>query len=116
MRRSGGGNGLPPYNVAKETKIAGEVTGTETSQMPSGAAFLVLNLSVDRKPLHVLLAPDGWAKEKGIAFAAGTKVEATGIADGMHFKGDPAMMARQIKVGAKTIALRSADGTPEWEK
>lgn len=117
MRRSGGSNnGLPPYNLSKETTLTGQITGTESSAMQAGPAFLVLNLTVDNKPLRVLLGPEGWVKEKGAAFTAGAKVEATGVADGMHYKGDAAMVARQIKVAGKLLVLRDADGAPMWEK
>lgn len=113
-RRSGPGPDLPPYNVANETKIVGVVTGTEATATPT--PLLVLNLAVDGKPMHVFVAPASWAKAHGIAFTKGATAEATGVADGMHYRGEPAMMARQIKVGAKVFAVRSADGTPGWEK
>ncbi len=115
MRR-GGGDGLPPYNTAKETTVTGDITGTEVSAMPNGPEFLVLNVTANGQTLRVLVAPQDWLKEKGIAFTVGTRIEATGVGEGMHYKGDAAMMARQLKVGAKTIAVRAADGTPAWEK
>jgi hypothetical protein len=116
MRRSGGGNEMPPYDLGKETKVIGEVTGTETAQMPSGVTFAILNLTINGAPLHLMLGPDEWVRAKGVTFAVGTKVEATGTSDGMHYKGDAAMMARQVRAGARVLELRDAKGLPEWEK
>jgi len=115
MRR-GGGNGLPPYNLAKEVTVSGSVTGTEASPMMQGPAFLVANVTVDGQTMHLLVAPEDWAKAQGITFAKGATIAATGVSDGMHFKGDAAMVVRQVEIGAKTMAVRAADGSPLWEK
>jgi hypothetical protein len=116
MRRSGGGNGMPPYDIAKETKVVGEVTGAETVRMPSGITFAILNLAVNGAPMHLMLGPDEWVRAKAVTFAVGTKVEATGTSDGMHYKGDAAMMTRQVRAGTRVLELRDAKGIPEWEK
>jgi hypothetical protein len=115
-RSGGGGNGLPPYNVAKERHVTGEVTGTGTTEMQDGSSMAVLNLKVDGGAFHVLLGPAGWVKAQGITFATGTSVVATGMADGLKVMGEPAMIVREIKAGTKTVALRDATGTPAWEK
>jgi hypothetical protein len=115
MRRAGG-NGLPPYNVAKESTITGQITGSELSPMPQGPSWLVLNVTVDGQAMHLFVGPEDWAREKGLAVAKGATIEATGVSDGMHFKGDAAMVVRQVKIGAKTMAVRAADGSPLWEK
>lgn len=115
-RRSGGGSGLPPYDVSKEITVSGVLTGTEEIPTQTGTQMTVLILSVNNAPMHVMLAPEGWIKMQKISVDTGAKVEATGLSGGFKIKGDAAMLARQLKVGGKVIALRDAKGAPLWEK
>ena len=115
-RRQGGGDGsgLPPYNLTTEVTVSGKVASTGTTPTMAGAALATVTLTVDGGPLHVLLAPPDFMTKQAFAIAAGATVQVTGM-PGLRLDGEPAMIARTLKIGAKTLTLRDATGKPAWK-
>jgi hypothetical protein len=117
MRRGGPADGLPPYNKARETSVSGHVTGLDTSGGPSGEPGLfVVNVTVQGQPFRLLLGPEPWVKSRKFTVTPGTHLTAVGVAQGLKFKGDPAMMVRQVTIGTQTFTCRDDAGTPLWEQ
>jgi hypothetical protein len=113
-RQGGGGSGLPPYNTATEVTLSGKVASNGSSPTMSGQEFAMVTVTVDAGPLHVLLAPMDFMKKQGFTMADGAAVQITGM-PGLRFQGEPAMLARQVKTGSRTLTLRDASGRPAWE-
>jgi hypothetical protein len=115
-RRQGGGNGsgLPPYNLSTEVTVSGKVASTETAPTMSGGEMATVTVTVDGGPIHVLLAPPDFIKKQAFAIAANAPIQITGM-PGLRLNGEPAMIARTLKIGTRTMTLRDATGKPAWE-
>jgi hypothetical protein len=113
-RRTGGGPAAaPPYDLAAEKVVIGKIVGTDTLAPPDREPVMYLTITADNAPLNVILGPAEWVKKQGFTFTPGAAAEVTG-ATGFRLNG-PAMLARSVKVGAKTLALRDAKGKPMWD-
>jgi hypothetical protein len=110
-RRQGG---PPPYDLSGEKTISGTVVGTDTLTPPDRPPMMYLTVTVDGSRLQIILAPQEWMKKQKFDFKAGSAVEITGV-PGYRLNADPAMMARKVKSGGRTLELRDADGKPRWE-
>lgn len=109
-RRAGG----PPYNVANEVTVSGTVVGVETFTPPDGVARGVLNLTVEGKPLAILLGPQEWFAAQRFSVEKGASVQVTGLT-GARLNSMPAMTPRVVKVGTRTLTIRNEKGVPMWE-
>jgi hypothetical protein len=107
--------GPPPYDVTSERTVAGTVVGTATISPAPDRQMLYLTLTVDGRPLEIILAPPAWVKKQAFVFTVGATAEVTGV-PGMHLNGEAAMMARTLKVGAHTLTVRDAAGKPLWDE
>jgi hypothetical protein len=109
-RRAGG----PPYNPAEEVTVSGIVVSVETFTPPDNVARGILNVTVDGKPLVILLGPQEWFAAQRFSFEKGASVQVTGLT-GSRMDSKPAMMPRLVKVGTRTLTIRNAKGEPMWE-
>lgn len=115
MRRAAGG-GLPPYDLATERHVSGTLKGHDDVTTPAGDVLVVLRVDVNKAPLRVLVGPKGWVDQQSWTFPTDATLEIVGAGgEGMKFMGEPAMLARTLKVGAKTFVVRDAKGVPAWE-
>lgn len=113
-RQGGDGSGLPPYNLSTEVTVSGKVASTETAPTMSGGEMATVTVTVDGGPLHVLLGPPDFVKKQAFAITANATVQVTGM-PGLRLNGEPAMIARTLKVGTRTMTLRDATGAPAWK-
>jgi hypothetical protein len=109
-RQSAGGGGQ--YNVANEKTVHATVVGVQTAEPVPGETIAFLAVTVDGKPLRIFLAPPEWMEKQQFEFTPGAAAEITGV-PGYRLNGE-AMMPRKIKIGAKTLTLRSPEGKPLW--
>ena len=110
-RQSGGGGGQ--YNLANEKTVSARVVGVQTDEPAPGQTIAFLAVTVDGKALRIFLAPPEWMEKQKFEFTPGATAEITGVL-GYRLNGD-AMMPRKIKIGAKTLTLRDAEGKPVWD-
>lgn len=92
----------------------GTVEEVKTITARHGWNGIHLTLKTADKTLDVHLGPATFLKEKGFSVAKGDQVEVTGATATF---GDPeALIAREVKKGDKTLALRDARGIPKWSR
>lgn len=109
-RRAGG----PPYNPADEVTVSGTVVNVDTFTPPDNVARAVLNITVDGKPLAILVGPQEWFAAQRFSFEKGAAVQVTGLT-GSRLNSMPAMLPRLVKVGTRTLTIRNPKGVPMWE-
>jgi hypothetical protein len=111
-----GRHGSPMYDVKTETTIEGTVVAVETIAGPGGGrrglggTHLVVKTETEKLDVH--MGPTAYLAEKQIAVAAGDAVEILGSR--LTIDNEPVLIARQIKKGDQTWALRDASGRPLW--
>lgn len=111
QERRGGG---PPYDLAGEVTVSGTVVGVDTFTPPDGMARAVLNITVEGKPLAILVGPQEWFTSQRFAFEKGATVQVTGLT-GSRINSAPAMLPRLVKAGTRTLTIRNVKGVPMWE-
>ncbi|HET7212340.1 MAG TPA: DNA-binding protein [Terriglobia bacterium] len=110
----GPGRGTRIYNPANETTVNGTVEEVKTITGRHGWNGTHLTLKTADKTLDVHLGPATFLKEKGFSVAKGDQVEVTGAT--ATFEDSEALIARKVKKGDKTLALRDARGIPKWSR
>ena len=110
-RRQGAGAG-GGYNLSNEKTVTAKVIGVQTDEPAPGETVAFLLVTVSGEELRIFLAPPAWMEKQQFAFTPGSTAEITGVL-GYRLNGD-AMMPRKIKIGAKTLTLRDAEGKPLW--
>lgn len=111
QERRGGG---PPYNPADEVTVSGTVVNVETFTPPDNIARALLNITVEGKPLIIILGPQEWFASQRFSFEKGASVAVTGLT-GSRLDSKPAMLPRAVKVGTRTLTIRNAKGVAMWE-
>jgi hypothetical protein len=107
----GAGRGFDPATI--ET-IEGEVLEVASPSCPGWRAQRGLHLSVGTAsgPVSVHVGPQWYLQRKGVAFVAGEHVSITGSR--VTLRGQPALVATEIRRGDSVLRLREADGAPAW--
>ena len=112
-----GRQGSPIYDVKTETTIEGTVVAVETIAGPGGrgrrglgGTHLVVKTETEKLDVH--MGPTVYLAEKQIAIATGDAVEILGSR--VTIDEEPVLIAREIKKGDQTWALRDASGRPLW--
>ena len=122
-KRGGGWGPMTMYDSKTEMNVAGTVekvtTGSDTAGIsahaccpemgPGGTHFL---LKTEKETIEVLLGPSSFLKEHKIEIVKGDTVEAVGSR--VTIAGSPALIAREIRKGETSVALRDATGRPLW--
>lgn len=137
QRGPGPGQRTRMYNPATETTVKGTVEEVKTITGRHGwnGTHLILKIQNDVTDVHerieegkvvsetlktdgmtvdVHLGPASFLKEKGFSFAKGDQIEVTGAKT--NFGGSEALIARELKRGSETLALRDAQGIPKWSR
>lgn len=104
----------PPYNPEEEVTVAGVVVGVENFTLPDGVVHVALNITVEGKPLAVMLGPQQWFGTQRFTFEKDAAVQVTGLT-GRRLNSRPAMLPRVVKVGTRTLTIRNPKGIPMWE-
>jgi hypothetical protein len=115
--QSAGRQGSPIYDVKTEKTILGTVEIVEhitatggRGRRSMGGTHLVLKTEKDSVEVH--LGPTAYLAEKGITIAKGDRLEILGSQATVD--NEPVLIARQIRKGDSTWALRDASGRPAW--
>lgn len=112
-----GRQGSRIYDVKTETTIKGTVEAVETIAGPGGRGRRGLGgthlvVKTETENLEVHMGPAAYLAEKQITIAKGDAVEILGSR--VTIDGKPVLIARQMKKGDQTWALRDSSGRPLW--
>ena len=107
------GTASPVYDLAEEVTYGGIVTTVIPVDGADGTVGVHLNLQVARGvSVKVHLGPAMFIGMNDSSFLSDDLVLVTGAL--VAHDGEVALWARTITKNGKTLALRSADGTPRW--
>ena len=107
------GTASPVYDPAEEVTYGGIVTTVVPTDGADGTVGVHLNLQVARGvSVKVHLGPAMFIGMNDSSFSPDDLVLVTGAL--VAHDGEVALWARTITKNGKTLALRSADGTPRW--
>ena len=109
-----GGPAVPAYDKATETTLKGPIQEVKLVDTPSGVQGTRLMLKQGQQMVEVYAGPAPFFTRQAMTFAKGEAVEVTGSK--VQIKGAPALLARQIKKGDKTVVVRDEAGKPAWNK
>ena len=110
----GQGRSQPRYDQATETNVKGTIVEIRELPPGRGGAGMHLTLKTDKETLDVHLGPASFLARNQIALAKGDEVEVTGSK--VKDAGIDALIARELKIGGKTLTLRDSKGIPQWSR
>jgi hypothetical protein len=114
LAQAGGGPALPSYDKATEITLKGPIQEVKLVDTPSGVQGTRLMLKQGQQLVEVYAGPAPFFTRQAMTFAKGEPVEVIGSK--VQIKGASALLARQIKKGAKTVVVRDEAGKPAWNK
>jgi hypothetical protein len=101
------------YDPAAEVTVAGVVTGVESAAAVDGIVGVHLTLrTTEGRIVRVHLGPAMFIGMNDFFFLVDDLVAVKGAS--VSHAGDVGFWARLVTKGAKTLTLRSEDGTPRW--
>jgi hypothetical protein len=101
------------YDPDTVTTLRG--TAAAVDVMPSRGGReggLHLTLDAEGQAMEVHLGPTWFLQREGLAIAKGDVLEVTGSV--VELDGAKALIARELKKGGKSVALRDEQGIPAW--
>ena len=98
------------YDVTKETTVDGTVSSVLAKASPGMVMGAHLMISTLTGPLDVSLGFFGLRGRGALSVAPGQEVEITGLMK--TFKNKPVLLARTIKAGSQSYAIRNEHGIP----
>ncbi len=112
-RRAGPG----PYDLSREVTVKGTVVRHYTMPSPASAEpeLSILAVTIEGRPVQLILGPSDFVKKQRTNFTASLKVEVTGL-PGAHLNSEEAMIVRKVKAVTQTLTLRDETGKPMWDK
>ena len=105
---------LPRYDKKTEITLKGPIVEVKLIDTASGVQGTHLMLHQGQEMIEVFAGPTTTLTAGGMVFAKGDTVEVIGSK--VEINGAPVLLARQIKKGAKSIAMRDENGRPSWLK
>jgi hypothetical protein len=106
--------GPPPYDKATETTIKGPIQEVKLVDTPSGVQGTHLMMKQGTQTIEVFAGPAPYFARQNITFTKGTAIEVLGSK--VQVQGVTALLAREIKMGGKTLKLRDESGQPAWAR
>jgi len=102
------------YDPATVETVSGVVERVEQVEGKAGdrGHGIHLLLKTDEEEIPVLLGPDWYIEKQPLAFAPQDHVEVRGSR--IPYEGKPAIVAAEVKKGARVLKLRDASGVPLW--
>ena len=103
------------YDPKTVTTVKGDVESLGTlPPTPRGGVTYIRNavLKTEEGNVTVYLCPDYFLNQQNITLKAGVRLEVTGSKITMN--GQPSVIAKDLKVGEKTVALRDDKGDSLW--
>jgi len=110
----GPGKGTPKYDPSTEVAVKGTVLEVSEHTSPMGWPGTHLTVKTSDGTLDVHLGPASYLAEKKFSFSKGDGIEVTGSK--IKFDGGNALLAREVKKGDHTLALRNKEGIPLWSR
>jgi hypothetical protein len=107
-----GGPGAPAFDPKTVTTIQGEITDIQRFAGRHGHEGIHLTVAMGSEKLAMLLGPDFYVDGQALKLAKGDKVEVKGSRT--TFKGQPIIIAQEVRRGDQVLALRDASGVPLW--
>jgi hypothetical protein len=105
---------VPGYALATETVITGEVTEVQEFYCPlSEDQGMHLMLKTSNGQVQVHLGPGRFLRTHEVRFSPGDRVRVVGSR--LRYKGEDALMAREVNRGTETLTFRDAEGKPLWQ-
>jgi hypothetical protein len=98
-----------PENV---TTLRGAVLGVRRAATREEQTFLILELGVYGEVVDVLLAPEDYLEEQGLSIGITDQIEATGSR--ARWNARDTIIARSVRAGRRTVALRDEAGRALW--
>lgn len=105
---------FPAYNAATETTINGTIEAVNQVNGRHGWSGTHVTLKTGSELIDVHLGPSWFLAEKKMALAKGDEIEVIGSR--VKYNGAHAIIARQLKKGEQSVALRDAQGKPAWSR
>jgi hypothetical protein len=101
------------FDPATIETVHGEVTAVDIINPRKGMTCGVcLTLRTPDGPLLVHLGPEGHVGRQETGIALHDRIEVTGSR--IVFKGEPTVIATEIRKGGATLVLRDTQGVPVW--
>jgi len=108
---------MTQYDTTKEVTLKGtveEVQEMDCPECPRGTKGTHITLKTSDQNFDVHLGPTGYLTDQKFTVAKKDQLEVTGS---KVKQGDAeVILAREVKKGDKTIALRNAQGVPAWSR
>jgi hypothetical protein len=108
------GAAVPRYDKTTETTLKGPIVEVKLVDTPSGVQGTHLMLRQGQQMIEVFVGPTVYLNAQGMNFAKAEAIEVIGSK--VQINGASALLARQIKKGDKSFAVRDENGRPAWAK
>ncbi len=100
------------YNASNVATVSGDISAIESvSRGWGGSTGTHIVLNTGSGSITVYAGPSWYVQER-VQLARGDRIEVTGSR--ISVDGKPGIVAKELKKGAVTVALRNDDGTPLW--
>lgn len=115
-RAQGPGPRGPRYDPKTEVTVTGTVEKVTEHAGKGGGCCTGRHVSLRTAEgtLDVHLGPSDYWEKHGFELAAGDQIQVTGSK--IEVDGSPVLLAREVRKGDKTVALRDAQGIPAWSR
>ncbi len=102
------------YDLKTVETLSGEVMAVEKFSPGRGGPPQGLRLRVKfpQETLLVILGPIGYVEQQNVKFGAGDRVEVKGSR--MTVRGEPLIVAAEVKKGDQVLRMRNAKGEALW--
>lgn len=102
----------PPYDPATAITFEGTVENIRDVSDPPGAKGVHLTVRADNIAFDVLLGPADFVRDFSDAYAKSSQIDVKGWK--VKFDAATVIIAREIRKGDITLALRDRQGRPLW--
>lgn len=101
------------YDPQTVETVSGRVISIEQVARGAGSNYGIhLELQTDHGTLSVHLGPQEYLRRHGVTIAPHDSIKVTGSR--VTLRGEPVLIAAQIRKGNRTVLLRNALGVPLW--
>jgi hypothetical protein len=100
------------YDPATEVTVHGTIVKVIRTAGRRAGPGMHLTLQTAEESYDVHVGPASYVEKQGFRFRAGDRIEVTGSR--LTLAGGQAILAREIRKGARVLTLRDAQGIPKW--
>jgi hypothetical protein len=100
------------YDPSAEVAVAGKILHVVSFMAPDGTAGVHFDFQTPAGMLNVHVGPAMFIGMQNVSYYADDQVEIVGVKS--FVDGNKAFIARSVTKDGKTLAVRSAEGTPAW--